>query len=96
MKTKVNRVINITETVETEVDFPRYTKYDFSFFKHDGFDKCVLVSVGDKFASIFITHNNKGSHLFDTEIGESEFNEVMEKVSKIIMPELKPNTEAKL
>ena len=96
MKTKVNRTIEIIETVETEVEFPKYTRDDFSFFKHDSFDKCVLVSVGDKFASIFITHNNKGSHLFDTEITGSTFNEVMAKVSKMIMPELKQKQEEKI
>ena len=93
MRTKVDRVINITETVQTEVEFPKYTRDDFSFCKHDSFDKCVLVSVGDKFASIFITHNNKGSHLFDTEITGSTFNEVIARVSAMIMPELQPKQE---
>ena len=95
MKTKVNRVINITETVETEVEFPRYTMGDFSSYrKHYSEDHCVMVNViGDTFASVFVTHNNKGRNLFDKEISEAEFNRVMAKASAMLMPELQLKQE---
>ena len=96
MKTKVNRTIETIETVETEVEFPRYTMDDFFHYKHYSFDHCVMISTTNTFASIGVTHNNNGKHLFDTEITESKFNEVMDKVLAIIIQELKPNTEAKL
>ena len=96
MKTKVNRVINITETVETEVEFPRYTMDVFCYYKHYSEDHCVAISTAGAFASISVTDNNKGRNLFDEEITESKFNEVMDKVLAIIIPELRPNTEAKL
>ena len=89
MKTKVNRVINITETVQTEVEFPKYTRNDFSYCKHYSEDHCVMVNViGDMFASVLVTHNNKGRNLFDNEISEEEFNRVMAKASEMLMPEL--------
>jgi hypothetical protein len=94
MKTKVNRVINITETVQTEVEFPKYTRNDFSYCKHYSEDHCVMVNViGDTFASMFVTHNNKGRNLFDKEISESEFNRVMAKASEMLMPELQVKLE---
>jgi hypothetical protein len=94
MKTKVNRVINITETVQTEVEFPKYTRNDFSYCKHYSEDKCVMVNIiGNTFASVFVTHNNKGRHLFDKEISESEFNRVMAKASEMLMPELQVKLE---
>lgn len=98
MKTKVNRVINITETVETEVEFPKYTKGDFSSYrKHYSEDKCVTVNIiGDTFASVLVTHNNNGRHLFDKEISEAEFNRVMAKASEILMPELQLKQEEQI
>ena len=94
MKTKVNRVINITETVETEVEFPKYTRNDFLYCKHYSEDHCVWVNIsGNTFASVFVTHNNKGRNLFDKEISEAEFNRVMAKASKMIMPELQQKEE---
>ena len=96
MKTKVNRVITNTETVETEVEFPKYTRDDFFYYKHYSEEHCVAISVINTFASISVTGNSKGQHLFDQEIEESKFNEVMDKVLAIIIPELRPNTEAKL
>ena len=96
MKTKVDRVINITETVQTEVDFPKYTMDDFSYCKHYSEDHCVAINiVGNTFASMFVTHNNKGRNLFDKEISEAEFNRVMEMVLVMLIPELKP-TQAKI
>ena len=88
MRTKVNRVINSTEIVETEVEFPKYTMDIISYYKHYSFDHCVAISIIDSFASVFVTHNNKGHNLFDEEITEDEFNRVMERVSAILMPEL--------
>ena len=97
MKTKVNRVINITETVQTEVEFPKYTRDDFSYCKHYSEDYCVSINVaGNTFASMFVTHNNKGRNLFDKEISEAEFNRVMEMVLVLLMPELKPTQEEKI
>lgn len=97
MKTKVNRVINITETVQTEVEFPRYTRNDFSYCKHYSEDKCVTVNIiGDTFASVLVTHNNKGRNLFDKEISEAEFNRVMAEASEMLMPELQPKQEEKI
>lgn len=94
MKTKVDRVINITETVQTEVDFPKYTMDDFSYCKHYSEDHCVSINVaGNTFASVFVTHNNKGRNLFDKEISEAEFNRVMAKASEMLMPELWPIRE---
>ena len=93
MKTKVNRTIETIETVETEVEFPKYTRDSISYFKHHSEDHCVLVSVSDNFSSMFVTHNNKGAHLFDQEISESEFNRVMKKAADMIMPEFQPKQE---
>ena len=89
MKTKVNRTI---ETVETEVEFPKYTRNDFSYCKHYSEDHCVMVNIiGNTFASVLVTHNNKGRNLFDKEISEAEFNQVMEKASAMLMPEFNIN-----
>ena len=97
MKTKVNRVINITETVQTEVEFPKYTKDAlFSYYKHYSEDHCVTISNINRFALVSVTHNNKGRNLFDEEISEEEFNRVMAKVSEILMPELQPKQEEKI
>lgn len=97
MKTKVNRVINITETVQTEVDFPKYTMDHLYYYKHYSEDHCVLISIaGNTFASVLVTHNNKGRNLFDSEIGEAEFNRVMERVSEMLMPELQVKQEEKI
>ena len=97
MKTKVNRTIETVETVETEVEFPRYTMDDFSYCKHYSEDHCVSINVaGNTFASMFVTHNNKGRNLFDKEISEAEFNRVMEMVLVLLIPELKPTQEEKI
>ena len=96
MKTKVNRTIEIIETVETEVEFPRYTTDDLFYYKHYSEEHCVAISVINTFASVSVTHNNNGKNLFDEEITESKFNEVMDRVLGMIIPELRPNTEAKL
>ena len=97
MKTKVDRVINITETVQTEVDFPKYTMDDFSYCKHYSEDHCVAINVvGDTFASMFVTHNNKGRNLFDKEISEAEFYRVMAEASELLMPELQQKQEEKI
>jgi hypothetical protein len=97
MKTKVNRVINITETVQTEVEFPKYTRNDFSYCKHYSEDHCVIVNIiGDTFASVLVTHNNKGRNLFDKEISEAEFNRVMAKASEMLMPELQEKLEEQI
>ena len=94
MKTKVDRVINITETVQTEVDFPRYTMDFLSYCKHYSEDHCVAINIiGDTFASVLVTHNNKGRNLFDKEISEAEFNRVMAKASEMLMPELQVKQE---
>jgi hypothetical protein len=94
MKTKVNRTIETIETVQTEVEFPKYTRNDFSYCKHYSEDHCVMVNViGDTFASVLVTHNNKGRNLFDKEISEAEFNRVMAKASEMLMPELQPKQE---
>ena len=94
MKTKVNRTIEIIETVETEVEFPKYTRDDFSYCKHYSEDYCVSINVaGNTFASMFVTHNNKGRNLFDKEITEEEFNRVMAKASAMLMPELQQKQE---
>lgn len=93
MKTKVNRVINITETVETEVEFPRYTRDDFAYCKHYSEDHCVTVSVLDRFASVLVTHNNKGRNLFDKEITAFDFYLMMSRASELLMPELQPTQE---
>jgi hypothetical protein len=98
MKTKVNRIIETIETVQTEVEFPKYTKGDFSSYrKHYSEDHCVMVNViGDTFASVLVTHNNKGRNLFDKEISESEFNRVMAKASEMLMPELQLKQEEQI
>ena len=95
MKTKVNRTIETIETVETEVKFPKYTMSDFSSYcKHYSEDHCVLIGlVGNTFASVIVTHNNKGRNLFDKEISEEEFNRVMAKASAMLMPELQLKQE---
>ena len=94
MRTKVDRVINSTEIVQTEVEFPKYTMNSFSYCKHYSEDHCVTINTIDNtFASAFVTHNNKGRNLFDKEISESEFNQVMAKVSELLMPELQPKQE---
>ena len=94
MKTKVDRVINSTEIVQTEVEFPKYTMNSFSYCKHYTEDHCVAINTIDNtFASTFVTHNNKGRNLFDKEISEAEFNRVMEKVSELLMPELQQKQE---
>ena len=94
MKTKVNRVITNTETVETEVEFPRYTRDIISYYKHYSEGHCVAINTdGNTFASMFVTHNNKGRNLFDKEISEAEFNRVMEMVLVMLIPELKPIQE---
>ena len=96
MKTKVDRVINITETVQTEVDFPRYTRGIVSYYKHYSEDHCVAINFfGDTFASVFVTHNNKGGKLFDEEISEDEFNRVLAKASGLLMPELQVKLQQK-
>jgi hypothetical protein len=97
MKTKVNRTIETIETVETEVEFPKYTMNSFSYCKHYSEDHCVTINTIDNtFASTFVTHNNKGRNLFDKEISESEFNQVMSKVSELLMPELQQKQEEKI
>ena len=93
MKTKVNRVFNTTETVQTEVDFPRYTRDLFFYYKHYSFDHCVAISIINSFASVIVTHNNNGNNLFDEEITEDVFYHVMERVSAMLMPELQPKQE---
>ena len=90
MRTKVDRVINITETVQTEVDFPRYTKDLFFYYKHYSFNHCVSISIINSFASVIVTHNNNGKNLFDKEITEDVFNRVMERVSAMLISELQP------
>ena len=97
MRTKVDRVINITETVQTEVDFPKYTMDGLSYCKHYSEDHCVAINTaGNTFASVFVTHNNKGRNLFDKEISEAEFNLVMAKVSELLMPELQQKQGEKI
>ncbi len=93
MKTKVDRVINSTEIVQTEVEFPRYTRDILFYCKHYSFNHCVTISIIDNFASVFVTHNNRGGKLFDNEISEDEFNRVMAKVSELLMPELQQKQE---
>lgn len=73
MRTKVNRTIEIIETVETEVEFPKYTRDDFFYYKHYSEDHCVSVSVSGGYASIAVDYNNKGKHLFDEEIPSDTF-----------------------
>ena len=97
MKTKVDRVINSTKIVETEVEFPKYTIDIISYYKHYSFDHCVAINVaGDRFASMFVTHNNKGRNLFDEEISEAEFYRVMAEASEMLMPELQVKQEEKI
>ena len=97
MRTKVDRVINITETVQTEVEFPKYTMDSFSYCKHYSEDHCVAINIaGNTFASMFVTHNNKGRNLFDEEISEAEFNRVMAEASELLMQELQQKQEAKI
>ncbi len=90
MKTKVDRVINITETVQTEVEFPKYTRDLFFYYKHYSFNHCVSISIINSFASVIVTHNNNGKNLFDEEITEDVFNRVMERVSAMLISELQP------
>jgi hypothetical protein len=52
--------------------------------------------IGDTFASVLVTHNNKGRNLFDNEISEEEFNRVMAKASEMLMPELQVKLEEKI
>lgn len=90
-------MINITETVQTEVEFPKYTKNAFSYYKHYSEDHCVIISPGwNTFASMFVTHNNNGKNLFDEEISEAEFYRVMAEASELLMPELQPKQEEKI
>jgi hypothetical protein len=97
MKAKVNRVITNTETVETEVEFPKYTMDFLSYCKHYSEDHCVAINiVDDTFASVFVTHNNKGRSLFDKEISEAEFNRVKAKALELLMPELQQKQEEKI
>jgi len=93
MKTKVDRVINITETVQTEVDFPRYTMDDLFYYKYYSFDHCISVSVCGGYASIAVDYKNKGRYLFDKEIREDEFNRVMVEALAMLMPELQLTQE---
>ena len=93
MKTKVDRVINITETVQTEVDFPKYTRDDFFYYKYYSFNHCVSINIINSFASICVTHNNNGEHLFDEEVTEDAFYRVMAKASELLMPELQQKQE---
>ena len=94
MKTKVNRIIETIETVETEVEFPKYTMNDFSYYKHYSEDHCVAINTaGNTFASVFVTHNNKGRNLFDEEITEDVFYHAMERVSSMLMPDLQQKQE---
>ena len=96
MRTKVDRVINITETVQTEVEFPKYTKDLFLYYKHYSFNHCVSISIINSFASIIVTHNNNGKNLFDEEITEDVFYHAMERVSAMLMPELQVKQEEKI
>ena len=93
MRTKVNRVINITDTVETEVDFPKYTRGLFFYYKHYSFNHCVAISITDSFASASVTHNNNGKNLFDEEITEDMFYNAMQWVSARLMQELQQKQE---
>ena len=93
MKTTVNRTIETVETVETEVEFPKYTRDSFSYCKHYNEDRCVTVCVLNSYASVFVTDNNKGQNLFDEEISEAEFNRVLAKASAMLMPELQQKQE---
>jgi deoxyadenosine/deoxycytidine kinase len=93
MKTKVNRTIETVETVETEVDFPKYTMDDFFYYKHYSFNHCVTISIINSFASLSVTHNNNGKNLFDEEITEDVFYHAMERVSAMLMPELQVKLE---
>ena len=94
MKTKVDRVINIMETVQTEVEFPKYTRDNLSYYKHYSEGHCVVINTaGNTFASVFVTYNNKGRNLFEEEISEAEFNRVMAKASELLMQELQQKQE---
>ena len=88
MRTKVDRVINITETVQTEVEFPKYTSGIFFYYKHYSLNHCVSISIIDSFVSVNVTHTNNGKNLFDEEITEDVFYHAMERVSAMLMPEL--------
>ena len=90
MRTKVDRVINITETVQTEVDFPKYTMDLFFYYKHYSFNHCVSISIINSFASVIVTHSNNGKNLFDEEITEDVFKRVMKRVSAMLISELQP------
>ena len=94
MKTKVNRIIETIETVEIEVQFPKYTRDIVSYYKHYSEDHCLTINIiGDTFASALVTHNNKGRNLFDKEISEAEFNRVKAKALAMLIPELGPTLE---
>lgn len=93
MKTKVDRVINITETIQTEVDFPKYTRDDFFYYKHYSFNHCVSVSVLNRFATVQVDHNNNGAHLFDDEIISFDFYTMMSRAAGLLMPELQQKQE---
>ena len=95
MRTKVDRVINITETVQTEVEFPKYTRDSLSYYKHYSEGHCVVINTaGNTFASVFVTYNNNGRYLFDEEISEDEFNRVLAEASELLMPELQQKQKA--
>ena len=93
MKTKVNRVITNTETVETEVEFPKYTRDDFFYYKYYSFDHCISVSVLDRFATVQVDYNNNGKNLFDEDITAFDFYLMMSRASELLMPELQPKQE---
>ena len=93
MRTTVNRTIEMVETVETEVEFPRYTRDIFFYYKHYSFNHCVVISIVNSFASVSVTHNNNGKNLFDEEITEDVFYHAMERVSAMLMPELQQKQE---
>ncbi len=93
MKTTVKRIIETVETVETEVEFPKYTMDDFFHYKHYSFDHCISISVIGNVAGVRVTRNNKGRNLFDEEISEDEFNRVRAKASEMLMPELQVKQE---
>lgn len=96
MKTKVNRTIEIIETVETEVEFPKYTSDLLFYYKHYSFNHCVSISIINSFASISVTNNNNGKNLFDEEITEDVFYHAMERVSAMLLSELQPAQEEKI
>ena len=96
MRTKVDRVINITETVQTEVEFPKYTRGLFFYYKHYSFNHCVSVSVLDRFATVQVGYNNNGKNLFNEDITEFDFYLAMSRASELLMPELQQKQEEKI